>query len=150
MTVRSRVALLLPAVALSAAVVSACAAAATPSPTASSPPGTVSVEVTLTDALRIEPATLNVPAGKAVVFVVRNSGRLDHEFFVGDEAAQAAHEQEMAGSAGMVHDEPNGIGVKAGQTKRLTMTFQTPAGLLGGCHIPGHYTAGMKATIQVQ
>ena len=135
---------------LAGAILAACTAAATPSVQPSQPPGAVRVEVTLSDALRIEPASITVPAGKAVVFVVKNTGRLEHEFFVGDEKAQADHEQAMMGSSGMIHDEPNGIGLKAGQAKELTMTFPAAGTTLAGCHIPGHYAAGMKATIQVQ
>ncbi len=54
------------------------------------------VEVNLTDALKIEPAKMTVPAGVPVTFVVTNSGATDHEFYLGDEPAQAEHEKEMA------------------------------------------------------
>jgi uncharacterized cupredoxin-like copper-binding protein len=108
------------------------------------------IEVTLTDALRIEPATMEVPAGVPVTFVVTNSGALDHEFYLGDEAAQAAHAAEMAEMGGMTHDEPEGIGVAPGETKELTHTFAAPGETLAGCHVQGHYLAGMKAVIAVR
>lgn len=111
------------------------------------PSASTRVDVTLTDAMRIEPTTMTVPAGVPVTFVVTNAGAIDHEFFLGDEAAQAAHEQEMASMSGMVHDEPGGIGLGPGETKELTFTFDSPGVSLAGCHIPGHYPAGMKATI---
>lgn len=106
------------------------------------------IEVTLTDALRIEPATMTVPAGVPVTFVVTNAGVLEHEFYLGDEEAQAEHDREMAGS-GMIHDEPEGIGVDPGETKELTYTFSEPGETLGGCHVVGHYAAGMRAVITV-
>jgi uncharacterized cupredoxin-like copper-binding protein len=107
------------------------------------------VEVTLVDALKIEPSTMSVPAGVPVTFVVTNAGVADHEFFVGDEDAQAAHEAEMAEMGGMAHDEEMGIGVKPGETKELTITFPAAGSTLAGCHVAGHYAAGMKATIEV-
>lgn len=107
-------------------------------------------EVRLLDALRMEPAAFTVPAGVPVTFVVTNAGTAAHEFYLGDEAAQAAHEKEMAGMGGMMHDEPEGIGVAPGETKELTFTFAAPGTWLAGCHVAGHYGAGMVATITVQ
>lgn len=128
----------------------AATAAPTVQPPSSAPASAATrVVVTLTDALRIEPATMTVPAGVPVTFVVTNAGALDHEFFLGDEAAQAEHEQEMQ-QGGMAHDEPMGIGVKPGVTKELTVTFATAGQTLAGCHVQGHYMAGMKAVITIQ
>lgn len=119
----------------------------TAGPASEPPAASTRIDVTLTDALRIEPSPMTVPAGVPVTFVIRNAGAIDHEFFLGDEAAQAAHEQEMASMGGMMHDEPNGVGLHPGETKELTFTFAAPGSSLAGCHIPGHYPAGMKATI---
>ena len=107
------------------------------------------IEVTLTDELRIEPASVTVPAGTTVTFAVTNAGLLDHDFFIGDEAAQAEHEQEMQAMGGMGHDEPNGISVDPGETKELTITFAEPGETIAGCHVAGHYAGGMRAAITV-
>ncbi len=112
--------------------------------------GATRLPVTMTDALRMEPAQLSVPRGTPVTFVVTNSGAIDHEFYLGDEEEQAEHERDMAGDDGMDHDVPNGITVKPGQTKELTFTFPESGATLAGCHIPGHYPAGMKADIKVE
>jgi uncharacterized cupredoxin-like copper-binding protein len=85
-------------------------------------------------------------------FVVTNTGTTDHEFYLGDEAAQAEHETQMGGMGGMggmTHDEPDGIALEPGETKELTHTFGTPGKTLAGCHLPGHYAGGMKADILV-
>lgn len=150
-----------------AIVVVACAGTTSPSPSTPAPSNPqsiaptdvpaspsaaadeVRIEVTLTDTFRIEPATMRVPVGVPVTFVVTNAGVLEHEFFVGDEAAQIEHEQEMIDSGGMMHDHSNAIGVKPGATKDLTMTFEAAASLLAGCHVAGHYAAGMQAAIEV-
>ena len=120
-----------------------------PSLTGTSQPAIATrIDVQLTDALKIEPAVMAVPVGVPVTFVVTNTGLLEHEFYLGDEAAQAEHDREMAAS-GMAHDEPEGIGVDPGETKELVFTFAQAGGSIAGCHVVGHYGAGMKATITV-
>ena len=145
---------LIPAAVLVVAACSAGGATSTASSaaTSSAPPASAvatRIEVTLTDALRIEPTSMTVPAGVPVTFVVTNSGVTDHEFYLGDEEAQAEHEKEMAEMGGMTHDEPEGIAVEPGETKELTYTFAEAGETLAGCHVAGHYGGGMKATITV-
>jgi uncharacterized cupredoxin-like copper-binding protein len=96
----------------------------------------------------MEPATLTVPAGVPVTFVVTNTGATDHEFYLGDEAVQAKHEDEMK-MGGMMHEDPDGISLKGGETEELTHTFAQAGETLAGCHVVGHYAGGMKATITV-
>ena len=91
---------------------------------------------------------MTVPMGVPVTFVVTNSGPTDREFYLGDDPAQAEHEQDMM-AGGMTHDEPEGIAVKPGETKELTYTFAQAGQTLAGCHVAGHYGAGMKAAITV-
>ncbi|MCL6641156.1 MAG: hypothetical protein K6T92_07255 [Candidatus Rokubacteria bacterium] len=50
----------------------------------------------------------------------------------------------------MPHDEPMAVGVEPGATKELTVTFPNPGTILAGCHVAGHYLAGMKATIEIR
>lgn len=130
----------------SAPPASAAAASIEASPTATR------VEVTLSDALKIEPAAMTVQAGVPVTFVVTNAGAILHEFVLGDEAEQMAHDQEMAEAGGMSmpKDEPMAIGVEPGMTKELTVTFDAPGDMLAGCHVIGHYGGGMKATVTIQ
>ena len=140
--------ILLPALVV---LVAACGAGspATLSPTAASTGPTV-VEVKLTDDLRMGPPALTAKAGQAIHFVVANLGTLEHEFFLGDVAAQMAHGEEMMGMPGMGHDEPNGIGLMAGVTKTLDYTFAAPGTYEAGCHVNDHYGAGMKMVITVE
>lgn len=139
-------------------VVAACAGAgpsapasggsAAPSPGTSASPAAQRIEVKLTDALKMEPEKLSVKAGEPVTFVVTNSGAIQHEFYIGDQAGQDAHEQEMM-AGGMTMDEPDAVVLKPGETKELTHTFTTAGASIAGCHETGHYAAGMKATITV-
>ena len=147
----------LPLIAAIAVLLAACSggststtapSAVTASPVAGSSASAVEVIVKLTDALKMEPASISVKAGVPVRFVVTNSGASDHEFFLGDEAAQAGHGNEMSGMPGM-SDGPAGVGLKAGETKTLEYTFAKAGSYLAGCHVSGHYEAGMMATITV-
>ncbi len=133
-----------------AAPSASAAPSATPSASAVATAAAIRIEVKLTDGLRIEPASMTVPAGVLVTFVVTNSGSIEHEFVLGDEAAQAEHETEMGGSMGMGQDEEMAIGVDPGATKELTVTFPAGASLIAGCHVAGHYAGGMKATVVVE
>ena len=145
------------ALAMAALVAAACSAGGSSTPSASpstpaassAPSATTRIEVKLSDALKIEPAAIRVPVGQAVTFVVTNTGKNEHEFIVGDESVQMKHEGDMAGMGGMTQDEPNGIGVKAGETKELTMTFASAGTTIAACHETGHYAAGMKAMITI-
>jgi uncharacterized cupredoxin-like copper-binding protein len=144
---------LLPAVALLiAACSSGTGSTASPSLAPSLEPSASAeatrIDVKLTDALKMEPATMTVPAGVPVTFVVSNTGAIEHEFFLGDEAAQAEHEQEMQ-QGGMAHDEEMGIGLEPGETKELTVTLPEAGTIIAGCHVAGHYAGGMKATVEI-
>jgi len=111
-------------------------------------PQTGEITVVLSDTMRYAPDAVTVKAGDKVTFVLRNEGVIVHEFFVGTEAEQAEHAAEMA-MGGMGHGHDNALSLKAGETGSLTMTFANAGSLLIGCHEPGHYQAGMKATLTV-
>lgn len=116
------------------------------------------VEVKMLD-IAYEPKTLTVNRGERVEFVFQNVGKIAHDAFVGDMAAQADHEQEMreggqsstSGGHGMGGgDKDNkGVTVDPGKTGRLTHTFGKTGTIEIGCHQPGHYAAGMKVTVTV-
>ena len=73
-----------------------------------------------------------------------------HDAFIGDEAAQAEHEQEMRDGGSMHHGgDDKGVTVKPGKTASLTHTFKGGETLLIGCHQAGHYQAGMKVNVTV-
>jgi len=109
------------------------------------------VEVRMLDELRFEPDSIEVSVGETVTFRVTNAGQLLHDFTLGDEAAQAEHEAEMAESrAEAGHAEPNVLTLDGGETGELTWRFTAPATMLYGCHVPGHYDAGMVGTLAVR
>jgi Cu+-exporting ATPase len=116
------------------------------------PDRTILVEAA--DDLRFTPDAVTVKGGETVAFVIRNTGAVPHEFVVGDEAVQAKHEQEMAagkdGSMTAMGAKPYAVDVPPQATVTLVYTFDKPGRLLFGCHVPGHYAAGMMGTIVVE
>ncbi|MGH2688942.1 MAG: hypothetical protein ACRDKW_09070 [Actinomycetota bacterium] len=50
--------------------------------------------------------------------------------------------------AGMAHDTLNTITLQTGETKQLTWRVGDTATLEYGCHVPGHYQAGMRGQIR--
>jgi uncharacterized cupredoxin-like copper-binding protein len=108
------------------------------------------IEIQTTDALTFEPADITVAAGETVTFRLSNDGAVIHDFTLGDQATQDAHEAEMSEMGGMAHDEPNVATIPAGDTVELIWTFGDEGTVLIGCHQPGHYAAGMTGRITVE
>lgn len=106
--------------------------------------------------IKFEPADLTVKVGETIRFEVTNTGKLEHEFVLGDQASQEEHEMEMQDmmrkmpGVSMTHSDPNTISVKSGETKTLIWRFTKPGKLQYGCHVPGHFPAGMVGQLTVR
>jgi uncharacterized cupredoxin-like copper-binding protein len=126
-------------------VLAACGSADTPTGGASNDARTVELEMR---DIAFSPNSVDVRTGEKVRFVFKNTGGVTHDAFLGDQAAQDAHEKDMRGG----HDHmkmDNAVSVKPGSTASLTYTFDKAGQILIGCHQPGHYTGGMKVTVNV-
>jgi len=90
-----------------------------------------------------EPASVRVPVGVPVTFVIANTDPIDHEWIVGD---AATHERHRTGTE-PVHDaRPTEISIPAESERKTTVTFAS-AGLQPFiCHLPGHEAYGMIGT----
>lgn len=117
--------------------------------------GSPTIEVIMTD-MAFTPTVVQMNAGETVTFRFRNDGAAIHEAVIGDEAFQEEHATEMAAmeSAGdsMHHDvtgEAAPLIVLPGETGEMSYTATVAGDFLIGCHQPGHWAAGMKATISV-
>ncbi len=114
-------------------------------PTATPDDGAQAIEVSRLDSLRIEPERITVAAGTPVRFVVTNAGALEHDFFIGSDREQLQRER------GEGEPGPDRyVAVPPGQTVTLLYTFPKAGKTIAGCVVPGHYTAGMKATIIIE
>lgn len=98
-----------------------------------------------------EPKMITVRAGQTVKFIVTNTGKLPHEFILGNQSEQEEHEKEMLTkhSTNMMESDANGIAVAPGQSGTLIWKFAGPGTIKYGCHEPGHYVVGMVGTIKI-
>ncbi|HSM02278.1 MAG TPA: plastocyanin/azurin family copper-binding protein [Acidimicrobiia bacterium] len=130
------------------------------------------IEIEMTE-FAFDPDLASVVAGETVEFVVTNSGAVEHEFRLTDQAEIDAHieggheehegDDEM-GDMADEHDEGTGdmsngdmgemdehpmLVVPPGETMTLTVTFPDDPSELTHfvCLIPGHYEAGMIGQI---
>ena len=113
---------------------------------------TKTIDIDMVD-IGYEPKSLSAQRGERIEFVFHNTGKIPHDAFIGDTAAQADHEQKMRDAKGgsMIDHGMGGtaITVDAGQTGQLMYTFDTTGTIEIGCHQPGHYAAGMKLAVTV-
>ncbi|CAM0557147.1 hypothetical protein EHLJMEHL_02235 [Vreelandella titanicae] len=109
-----------------------------------------------------DPEDIQVTAGETIKFEISNTGNLEHEFVIGDKAAQEEHRkmmQEMSSGHGEGHgghDMAEGahggqmpsITIGGGETKTLVWTASSDVDSLEyACNIPGHYESGMYGDI---
>jgi uncharacterized cupredoxin-like copper-binding protein len=119
--------------------------ACVPSASAAADPGELVVHVRIHYS-HFTPSDFAFAPGETVTFVVENADPIDHEFLLGDETVQLAHE---LGTEAYHPPRPGEMSVPAGTTMRTTYTFDEPGQVLLGCHLPGHYAYGMRGTISV-
>lgn len=92
---------------------------------------------------KFEPASVTVPAGKPVTYVIRNDDPIDHEWLIGD---AAFHQRHRTGTEPVHGDRPDEVSVPALTTKTTTLTL--PAGsYLYICHFPLHEEYGMVGIV---
>lgn len=113
--------------------------------TSPTPDGTLVVDVHYS---KFSVSEVQVRRGQTVRFVIRNHDPIPHELIVGDQAVQDRHERGTDAHHG---ERPGEVSVPAGATAETTYSFTAtePRTLLFGCHLPGHWTYGMRGTIRV-
>ena len=107
------------------------------------------IEVQAADNMRYTPAAITVRRGETVKFVVKNTGKLPHEFVLGNAQSLKEHAETMRRYPDMEHDDPNMAKVAPGGTGNLIWKFTRAGTVEFACLIPGHYEAGMKGRIRV-
>lgn len=108
---------------------------------------TRTVEVTMSDAMRFEPQTIQVKRGETIRFVVHNQGRVRHEMVLGTMAELKEHAALMVKFPEMEHDDPNAVHVEPGKSGEFAWTFSKAGTFDFACLMPGHFEAGMKGKI---
>lgn len=143
----SRAALLLAA----AILLGACSAAEPTVGTDSSPR---QIDLTMTDQMTFEPATVEVRRGETVLFRIRNISNEAHEAYIGSEEEQALHATRHSAvaseeQAAVPHINQPAVHVAPFGTGEFLYRLDEGLGLVIGCHYPGHYEGGMRAVIEV-
>ena len=95
---------------------------------------------------RFDATALSFAPGETVRFVVENTDPIDHEFILGDRTVQILHER---GTEASHPPRPGEMTIPATTTRTTTYTFGGPGPLTIGCHLPGHYTFGMRIPVTV-
>jgi uncharacterized cupredoxin-like copper-binding protein len=109
------------------------------------------------------PDPIDLVPGETVLLHVINGGLDIHEVVIGDQAVQDAWEAAEAPFADLppgptpavsVPPAVAGIRIVVSSGQRIDVTWTVPgaadtARLIFGCHIPGHWAKGMKATVRI-
>ena len=113
------------------------------------------VAITMTDTLRFDPGTIAVHQGETIRFLLENPTVAPHDFTLGDMDAQMHHHEEMSAGMGHGHDSagadgmPGAVSLEPGGSAEVIVTFEEPGETLVGCHVPGHWEAGMLGALLV-
>jgi uncharacterized cupredoxin-like copper-binding protein len=107
------------------------------------------IEIGMTDAMRFTPDRIEVRQGETVKFIVRNTGKVMHEFVIGTKKDLDEHAALMVKFPDMEHDEPYMAHVPPGKTGQIVWRFNRAGDFDFACLIAGHYQAGMVGTIKV-
>lgn len=115
--------------------------------------GPRTIEISALDELAFDPAEISVEQGETIRFVVTNEGETLHEFVLGPEHVQMAHEEasEMGEEHGGMEVEGQLVALELppGETREVEVSFDEAGEILYGCHEPGHYAGGMVGTVTV-
>lgn len=107
------------------------------------------IEVKMSDAMRFTPNLIEVRQGETVKFVIRNEGKMLHEFVLGTKKELDEHAALMLKFPNMEHEEPYMAHVPAGKTGEIVWTFNRAGDFDFACLIAGHYQAGMVGKVKV-
>ena len=116
------------------------------------PDGSVNVEVTLTD-FGIESNLDTFEVGVPYHFIITNDGQVNHELMIMQPMMEGMMDMTMEEMDAMALAYVEEDELTPGTTQTLDYTFTEPAAtgsLELGCHIEGHYEAGMKLPITVE
>ena len=108
------------------------------------------VEFRMNDTMRFTPDRLEVRQGETVRIVLKNDGKLLHEFVLGTQAELDEHAALMLRFPNMEHDEPYMAHVPPGKTGEIVWTFNRAGDFDFACLIAGHYQAGMVGKVKVK
>jgi len=107
------------------------------------------IEITMSDAMRFNPASVSIKRGETIRFLLKNEGKLKHEMVLGTIRELKEHAALMLKFPEMEHADPNQASVEPGKTGELIWQFTKSGTFDFACLQPGHYDAGMKGLLTV-
>ncbi|MDC7710749.1 cupredoxin domain-containing protein [Vogesella indigofera] len=110
---------------------------------------THTIQVDMSDNMRFSAPLISVKQGETIRFVVKNLGKVKHEFSLGTEQELLEHYEVMKKFPDMEHDEPSKVSLAPGGKGEVIWHFSKAGTVNFACLHPGHYDAGMKGQIKV-
>lgn len=107
------------------------------------------VTIVMTDNMRFTPDKIEAKHGETIKIVLKNEGKMLHEFVMGNKKELDEHAALMLKFPTMEHDEPYMAHVPVGKTGEIIWTFNRAGDFDFACLIAGHYQAGMVGKISV-
>ena len=107
------------------------------------------VTIVMTDIMRFTPDKMDVKKGETIKIVLKNEGKMLHEFVIGTKKELEEHAALMVKFPTMEHEEPYMAHVPVGKTGEIIWTFNRAGDFDFACLIAGHYQAGMVGKISV-
>ena len=109
------------------------------------------------------PVIATLPAGGSVLVTLRNEGHIVHEWRVGrtvlpgggyeDDLLATMRPEVLSGTGYRLVDAPDGLKIEVDSGAAVTLRLGVPTEASGtwemGCFVPGHYQAGMNATLRI-
>ncbi|MDC7715065.1 cupredoxin family protein [Vogesella sp. LYT5W] len=110
---------------------------------------TRTIQLDATDNMRFSAPLITVKQGETIRFVIKNLGKVKHEFSLGTEKELLEHYEQMKKFPDMEHDEPSKVSLAPGAKGEVIWQFSKAGTVDFACLHPGHYDAGMKGLIKV-
>lgn len=107
------------------------------------------IRIRMSDTMRFTPERIEIRQGETVRLVLKNEGRLLHEFVLGTKKQLDEHAALMLKFPDMEHQAPYMAHVPAGQSGQIVWRFNRAGEFDFACLIAGHYQAGMVGKLRV-
>ena len=107
------------------------------------------VIVEMHDPVEFSPASIEVKTGETIHFVVRNTGKHEHEMVLGTREDLEAHSEEMKAHPGMKHEEPHMVHLAPEKSGVIVWQFTQSGEFYYACLVEDHFDLGMYGKIRV-
>lgn len=109
------------------------------------------LRVAMLDSMKFEFSEfLDIHRGDVVRFLVSNTGKIRHGFFIGNAEEQRKHAKIMREMPDMVHEGGNTLSLSPGESGEITWRFQGDPNIVFACNMPGHFEAGMFTNVTLE